>query len=234
MMCLTRRLFLTLLLLFPSVYTPAAAAQDVPTVAAAASIQYALEEIAAAYERDTGAKVRLVFGSSGNLSRQIVQGAPFHLFMSADEHFVYDLRKRGAAVDEGVVYAVGRVALFVPKGSAIEADAQLADLARAIDDGRLRKFAMANPEHAPYGVAAQEVLEHKGLWTELRGRTVMGESISQAAQYVASGSAQAGLIALSLATQPNFRRAGSYVLLPEAWHTPLRQRMVVLKRGGES
>src|SRR5690606_15172012 len=128
----------------------------------------------------------------------------------------------------------GRVALFVPKGSAIEADAQLADLARAIDDGRLRKFAMANPEHAPYGVAAQEVLEHKGLWTELRGRTVMGESISQAAQYVASGSAQAGLIALSLATQPNFRRAGSYVLLPEAWHTPLRQRMVVLKRGGES
>lgn len=209
-------------------------AQEPTTVAAAASIQYALEEIVAAYEKDTGRKVRLVFGASGNLSRQIAQGAPFHIFLSADEQFVYGLHKQGHAVDDGMVYAVGRVVLFVPKGSPIQADTELVDLARAIDDGRLKRLAIANPEHAPYGRAAQAVLEHKGLWERVRSRIVMGENISQAAQYAASGSAQAGLIALSLAAQQNFKQAGRYVVLPEAWHAPLRQRMALLKRGDEN
>lgn len=225
-----RRLLLPVLLLVAL----GVRAQEPTTVAAAASVQYALEEIAAAYEKDTGGKVRLVFGSSGNLSRQIAQGAPFQIFLSADEQFVYDLHKQGHAIDDGIVYAIGRVVLFVPKGSSIQVDAQLTDLARAIDDGRLKKLAIANPEHAPYGRAAQAVLEYKGLWEKVRGRLVMGENISQAAQYAASGSAQAGLIALSLAAQPNFRQAGSYVVLAETWHAPLRQRMTLLKRGDEN
>lgn len=203
------------------------------TVAAAASTQPALEEIAALYEKDSGQTVRLVFGASGNLTRQIMQGAPFDIFLSADEKFVFDLHQHGHAGDDGVLYAIGRVVLFVAKGSPIKADDQLVDLASAIDDGRLKKLAIANPEHAPYGRAARAVLQHRGLWDKVQSKLVIGENISQAAQFAASRSAQAGLIALSLAAQPNFKQAGSYVVLPEAWHPPLRQRMALLKRGDD-
>jgi len=203
------------------------------TVAAAASTQPALEEIAAMFEKNGGGRVRLVFGASANLARQIMQGAPFDIFLAADEQSVIEVHKSGHAADEGTLYSAGRLVLFVPKGSPIKADSQLADLARAVDDGRLRKLAIANPEHAPYGSAGVAALKHAGLWEKVQKKLVMGENISQAAQYAANGAAQAGLIALSLAMQPNFRRAGSYAVLPDAWHPPLRQRMVLLERGGD-
>jgi molybdate transport system substrate-binding protein len=225
MMNILRRLLLVLF-----VFAQAATAQEVPTVAAASDLKFALEEVARAYTQQTGKTVRLAFGASGNLMRQIAQGAPFDLFMSADEQYVLDLHRQGFAVDEGMLYAIGHVVLFVPHGSPIRAEATLEDLRRAVDDGRLKKLSIANPEHAPYGRAARDVLQAAGLWEKVQGRLIMGENVSQAAQYAASGSVQAGLFALSLALSPNFIRAGDHAVLPERWHRPLRQRMVLLKR----
>lgn len=227
MMSILRRLLLVLF-----VFAHAAAAQEVPTVAAASDLKFALEEVARAYTQQSGKTVRLAFGASGTLMRQIAQGAPFDLFMSADEQYVLDLHRQGFTVDEGMLYAIGHVVLFVPHGSPIHAEATLEDLRRAVDDGRLKKLSIANPEHAPYGRAARDVLQAAGLWEKVQGRLIMGENVSQAAQYAASGSVQAGLFALSLALSPNFVRAGSYAVLPERWHRPLRQRMVLTKRAG--
>ena len=205
-----------------------------PVVAAASDLQYALAELAAGFERASGRSVKLAFGSSGNFVRQIIQGAPFELFFSADEGYVRDLDARGLTIDAGALYALGRLALFVPKGSPLKADAGLDDLAAALADGRLKRLAIANPEHAPYGRAAREILMNKGLWKLVRPHLAMGENIAQAAQFAASGSAETGIIAYSLVLSARMAQAGSYVLLPADLHQPLRQRMVLLKGAGET
>jgi molybdate transport system substrate-binding protein len=204
-------------------------AQSFATLAAASDLKFAIEEVAARFERETGQTLRLVFGSSGQFTTQILQGAPFHLFMSADEQFVYRLADAGKTVDRGRLYAVGRIGIIVPKGSPLKADGELKDLAAALNDGRLQKFAIANPEHAPYGARAMEALQHAGLWASLQGRLVLGENISQAAQYATAGSAQGGIIAQSLALAPAVARLGEFALIPAHWHQPLRQRMVLMK-----
>lgn len=206
-----------------------AQAQTPPTVAAAADLKFALEEVAAQFERETGQKMRLVFGSSGNFYSQIVQGAPFHLYMSADEAFVFKLADAGKTTDRGRLYAIGRIGVIVPQGSPLKADGQLVDLAAAIKDGRLQKFAIANPEHAPYGARAREALQHAGLWESIQPKLVLGENISQTAQFATSGSTQGGIIALSLAKAPAMAKLGDFALIPESWHQPLKQRMVLLK-----
>ena len=208
---------------------PVQAQNRVPTVAAASDLKFAIEEVAARFERDTGNKLRLVFGSSGNFKTQILQGAPFHLFMSADENFVYELADAGKTMDRGRAYAVGRIGIMVPPGSPLKADGELKDLAAAIKDGRLQKFAIANPEHAPYGARAKEALQHAGLWNAIQGKLVLGENISQTAQFATSGSTQGGVIALSLALAPAVAKLGSFQLIPESWHQPLKQRMVLIK-----
>lgn len=208
---------------------PVHAQTPLPTVAAASDLKFAIEEVAARFERETGNKLRLVFGSSGNFKTQILQGAPFHLFMSADENFVYELADAGKTMDRGRAYAVGRIGIMVPPGSSLKADGELKDLAAAIKDGRLQKFAIANPEHAPYGARAKEALQHAGLWDALHGKLVLGENISQTAQFATSGSTQGGVIALSLALAPAVGKLGSFQLIPESWHQPLKQRMVLVK-----
>ena len=208
---------------------PVQAQNLVPTVAAASDLKFAIEEVAARFERETGNKLRLVFGSSGNFKTQILQGAPFHLLMSADEHFVYELADAGKTKDRGRAYAVGRIGIMVPPGSALNADGELKDLAAAIKDGRLQKFAIANPEHAPYGARAKEALQHAGLWDAIQGKLVLGENISQTAQFATSGSTQGGVIALSLALAPAVAKLGNFQLIPESWHQPLKQRMVLVK-----
>jgi molybdate transport system substrate-binding protein len=204
-------------------------AQTVATLAAASDLKFAIEEVAARFEKDTGNKLRLVFGSSGNFKTQILQGAPFHLFMSADENFVYQLADAGKTEDRGRAYALGRIAIMVPPGSPLKADGQLRDLAAALKDGRLQKFAIANPEHAPYGARAKEARQRAGLWEALQGKLVLGENIAQTAQFATSGSTQGGIIAYSLALAPSVAKLGSFELIPENWHQPLRQRMVLLK-----
>lgn len=204
-------------------------AQTIATVAAASDLKFAVEEVVARFERETGNKMRLVFGSSGNFYSQILQNAPFHLYMSADENFVYKLADAGKTVDRGRAYAIGRIGIIVPHGSVLKADSEFKDLAAALRDGRVQKFAIANPEHAPYGARAKEALQHAGLWEAIQAKLVLGENISQTAQFATSGSAQGGIIALSLAKAPAVAQQGSFALIPEAWHQPLKQRMVLVK-----
>jgi molybdate transport system substrate-binding protein len=225
------------LLIFLFVTAPGAAAStpaDHPAIAAASDLKFALEDIAARFRNDTRREVRLSFGSSGNFFRQIEQGAPFQLFLSADEGFVSRLHEAGKTGDRGVPYATGRIVLFAPHGSPLQPDAQAAGLQAALAGKRIRRFAIANPEHAPYGRAAEQALRKLGLWDALQGKLVLGENVSQAAQFAGSGSAQGGIFAYSLALSPGVAKLGRYVLLPESLHQPLRQRMVLIKGAGET
>jgi molybdate transport system substrate-binding protein len=171
-------------------------------------------------------------GSSGNFARQIRQGAPFQMYLSADENYVLDLARDGFTRDEGTLYAVGRIVIITPHGSPLKADGSLEDLKAALADGRLTKFAIANPEHAPYGKRAEEALRHQGLWDAVRPKLVLGENVSQAAQFATSANAQGGIIAYALALSPKLSALGRYELIPADWHSPLRQRMVLLKNAG--
>jgi molybdate transport system substrate-binding protein len=209
-----------------------ASAYESPVIAAAADLQFALEEVAQAFTADTGLEVKLGFGSSGNFARQIRQGAPFELYLSADEQYVLDLARDGFTVDQGTLYAIGRIVLIRPHGSPLAADGSLEDLANAIEDGRVDKFAIANPEHTPYGVAAMQALQDRGLWAAIEPKLVLGENVSQAAQFALSGSTQGGIIAYSLALAPRVSGQGDFELIPEEWHEPLRQRMALLKNAG--
>jgi molybdate transport system substrate-binding protein len=207
---------------------------DNPAIAAASDLKFALEDIAERFRINTKRNVRLSFGSSGNYFRQIAEGAPFQLFLSADEGFVFRLHAAGKTEDRGVLYAVGRIALFAPTGSSLTVDAKAEGLKAALAANRIHRFAIANPEHAPYGRAAEEALRDLGLWDVLKGKLVLGENVSQAAQFASSGSAQGGIFAYSLALSPSVSRLGQYVLLPESLHKPLRQQMVLVKGAGET
>jgi molybdate transport system substrate-binding protein len=211
----------------------AATAQGAPTIAAASDLKFALDEVVAAFHRDTGQAVRVTYGASGNLFRQIAQGAPFELFLSADEGFVFQLADAQLTPDRGVLYAQGRLVVFAPHASTIGIDGGLAGVRQGLRDGRIRRFAIANPEHAPYGRAAREALHSAGLWDAVQPTLVLGENVAQAAQFAASGSAQAGLFAHSLALAPALAAAGRSALVPEHLHAPLRQRMVLTRRAGD-
>lgn len=210
----------------------AAESQDAPVVAAAANLQFALEEIVTAFNADSGYKVRVSMGSSGNLARQIRQGAPYQVFLSADEQFVLELACDGFTEGNGALYSIGRIVLFVPHGSPLKADGSINDLRAALGDGRLKKFAIANPEHAPYGQRAEEALRSAGLWETLRERLVFGENVTQAAQFAASQNAQGGIIAESLARSPKVSALGTFTLIPESLYRPLRQRMALIRGAG--
>lgn len=209
---------------------PAARAGTV--VAAANNLQNVLPELAAAFEDGDKRDLRLVFGASGNLVRQIREGAPFELFLSADETYVAALAADGLTQDAGVDYARGRLVLFVPEGAPLEADENLDDLAAALRDGRLARFAIANPEHAPYGRAAEEALRHRGLWEAIGPHLVFGENVAQATQFAASGNAEGGIVALSLVLAPEVARRGRHAPIPDAWYAPIRQRMVLIAGAG--
>lgn len=226
--------FKYLFLLIFSLSAGVRAQVDSPPIAAASDLKFALEDIANRFRADTRREVRLSFGSSGNYFRQIAQGAPFQVFLSADEDFVFKLHDSGRTENRGVLYATGRIVLFAPKGSAWVVDARMDGLKQAISGNAIRRFAIANPEHAPYGRAAEQALRKLGLWDVLQGRLVLGENVSQAAQFATSGSTQGGIFAYSLALAPGVTQQGQYVLLPEELHAPLRQSMVLVKGAGET
>jgi len=225
---------IVLLLFFFQVRIAVAQVPDVPIVASASDLKFAVEQIAADFTNETRRAVKLAFGSSGNFFSQIRQGAPFQMFLSADEDLVLRLADSGRTLDRGALYATGRIVLFAPHGSLLKVDTQMSGLRAALGSGRIQRFAIANPEHAPYGRAAEQALASIGLWDAIRPRLVLGENVSQAAQFASSGSAQGGIFAYSLALAPDISKLGSYVLLPETLHRPLRQRMVLLAGAGET
>lgn len=211
-----------------------AAPGPVLRVAAASDLKFVLDRVLVQFQQTTGVQVQASYGSSGNFARQIRQGLPAHLFMSADEAWVDLLVEAGRTrqlpdgrPDRGAVYGVGRIVLFVPADSRLGLDPELQGL-RAGWAG-INRFAIANPEHAPYGRAAQQALQKLGLWERVQERLVLGENIAQATQFITTGAAQAGISALALALAPEVARLGRHVLLPDHLHAPLRQRMVLLR-----
>ncbi|BAJ04214.1 molybdate ABC transporter substrate-binding protein [Shewanella violacea] len=218
-------------LVFSLVSTPARS-DDVPAIAAASNIKFALDEIANQFTQDRGRKVNISYGSSGNFVAQIRHGAPFQLFLSADEKYIHQLQKYDASLGEGSLYAIGRLAIAAPKNSPLELDSDLEGLKSLLKSGNLHRFAIANPDHAPYGERAREVLQRLNLWQSLKPKLIYGENVSQAAQFAVSGSTQGGIIALSLAISPQFQAMGNYRVIPEALHAPLTQRMILTKKAG--
>ena len=204
---------------------PSHAAGPVVRVAAASDLKFALADMAQQYQRQTGQQVQVSLGSSGQFAQQIRQGLPTDIYMSADEDFVFRLADAGLTQGRGDLYALGRIAAVVPAASALALDPGLRGLAWS----DIRHFAIANPEHAPYGRAARQALERLGLWELAKPKLVLGENVAQAAQFVTSGAAQAGITALSLAVAPEVARLARHVVLAADLHAPLRQRMVLLK-----
>ncbi len=210
-------------------------AADAPSIAAAADLKFALTEVADRFRKDTGREIKISFGSSGNFKTQLENGAPFQMFLSADENFVLELADKGLTRDRGALYAVGRIVLFAPHGSSLKVDGELKDLKTALADGRIMHFAIANPEHAPYGRAARAALQFAGLWSAIEPKLVLGENASQAMQFAASGSSQGGIVPLSLSKASEIAKLGVFALVPAEWHAsePLKQRMVLMKSAGE-
>jgi len=206
------------------------AAQDL-SVAAAADLQFAFQDVAARFEKDTGHHVQLIFGSSGNFYTQIQNGAPFDLFFSADVD--YPKKLEGAGLTEpGTLYeyATGKLVLWVPQQSPL-------DLTRGLPvllDPRVKKIAIANPQHAPYGRAAVAALQHEKLYERITDKLVLGENISQTASFVVSGSADIGMVALSLALAPSMKDKGRYVNVPVDDYPAIVQGAVILKSSKQS
>ena len=196
-------------------------------VAAASDLEFALDDVAQQFTKETGMTVKFSFGSSGNFARQIMQGAPFDMFLSADEKYILELAGHNKTVDEGQLYAIGRLVLYAPKNSSTKVDSAMQGLGQALKDNQIKRFAIANPDHAPYGRAAKAALTSVGLWDAIQPHLVLGENVAQAAQFAVSGSTQGGIFAYSLVLSPKLNTAGNYVLLPESSHPPLRQRMVL-------
>jgi molybdate transport system substrate-binding protein len=210
-----------------------ARAEEGPAVAAAASLRPALDEIAAQYEKKTGIKPRITYGATGNLVQQIEKSAPFQILFAADEDSVKKLAKEGLTEGEPKIFARGQVVLVAPIGSPVIVDPTFAGLRQAVNTGKLAHFAIANPDVAPYGRAAREVLQKMKLWDDLAGKIVQGENIGQAAQFTTTGAAEAGIIALSLAISPEMMPKIKFAIIPESWHAPIDHGMALIKGASE-
>ena len=197
-------------------------------IAAASNLKFVLADLTSQYKQQTGVQVDVNLGASGNLARQILQGLPVEQFISADEERVAELAQAGLTRDAGQRYATGRLALIVPKNSALPLAQGLAAVVRALKPGD--KLAMANPALAPYGMAAEEALQRSGMGGLAARHKVLGENIGQTTQFVATGAAQAGITALAMTTAPEIAQTLQVLPLPAHLHAPLNQRMVLLKQ----
>jgi molybdate transport system substrate-binding protein len=206
---------------------PAAAQQacGTVTVAAASDLTYAMNEIAANFEKATGCKVRLSLGSSGNFLTQIENGAPFDVFFSADISYPKKLEtEKLAAPGATYLYAIGKIVLWTRNGSGVDVSKGLA----VLRDPTVHKIAIANPAHAPYGHAAEEALHKAGIYDAVKDKLVLGENISQTAEFAESGNADVGIVALSLTISPAMKDKGSAWTIPENLYAPIEQGVVIV------
>lgn len=216
-----RHIFTVLFLLLA-----ASCAAEELTVAAASDLNFAMQEIAKKYHDETGNTLKISFGSSGNFFVQIQNGAPFDLFFSADVSYPQKLESAGVA-EPGTLfkYAVGKIVLWVPNSSKLD----LSKGMRVLADPRVKKIAIANPAHAPYGRAAEAALKKESLYEQLRSKLVLGENISQTAQFVDTGNADIGIIALSLAMSPTMKSRGRYAEIPAELYPAIEQGAIVIR-----
>ena len=218
-----RLLFVLCYMLFPTV----AHAEKI-TIAAAADLKFAMDEIVTSFKRGRpNREVVLIYGSSGKFQTQIQQGAPYDLYFSADIGYPRELAKKGFAASEVTPYAFGRIVLW----------SNIMDAAKmtmaTLTDSKFTRVAIANPKHAPYGKRAEEALRSSGLWEKLQPKLVFGENIAHTAQFVQTGNAQVAVIALSLALNPELSIKGGYFLIPDNLHQPLEQGYIITKLGGD-
>jgi molybdate transport system substrate-binding protein len=198
---------------------------DKITIAAASDLKFAMDEIATIFQKNHPEdKVDVVYGSSGHFNTQIQQGAPYDLFFSADIGFPKELAKNGLAASGVKPYAVGRIVLW-----SANLDASKMTL-KSLTDPEITRIAIANPKHAPYGKRAEEALRASGLWGKIEPKLVFGETIVQATQFVQTGNAQVGIIALSLVSNPELARRDGYWLIPDKLHEPLEQGFIITRR----
>jgi molybdate transport system substrate-binding protein len=207
-------------------------AEDGPTIAAAASLRYALDEIAAQYEQKNGQKPRITYGATGNFVQQIEKGAPFQVLFAADDESVKKLATENLTDGAPGIFARGQISIVAPKGSPVAIDGELKGLSEALAAGKVAHFAIANPDVAPYGRAAREALQKAGLWDKLAAKIVLGENIGQAAQFATTGAAEVGIIAQSLAVSAEMAPKITAAVIPESWHEPIDHGMALIKGAG--
>jgi molybdate transport system substrate-binding protein len=219
----------SLLLVFAMALAPSVFASESINIAAAADLKFCMDEIIVAFKRShPDVQVEVSYGSSGNFATQIRQGAPFDLFFSADIDYPRQLANDGFAASDVRLYALGRIVLW--SASMDAGRMTLADLERP----EIGRIAIANPQHAPYGKRAEEALRASGMWEKVQAKLVLGENIAQTAQFVRSGNAQVGIIALSLALNPELAGKGGYYLVPDNLHKPLQQAYMISKRASDN
>ena len=187
----------------------------------------AFSEINVAFKAAGNADLRVVYGSSGNFSAQIMNGAPFKLLISADENFPLELYKQGKTVDDGVVYAIGKLALISKNSAGIRLVDNKSELIKAIN--KANKIAIAKPELAPYGRAAVEYLKGEGLWSIAKDKLIYADNVGIATMYVVTGAADLGFTALSLAKSAEIAKETSFMILNSNLYEPIKQRMVLIK-----
>jgi molybdate transport system substrate-binding protein len=220
-----RSVFLVLIIVLSGIHSHAQDPNKI-RIAAASDLKFALDSIITIFKKDNPGRVDVTYGSSGKLFEQIANGAPFDIFFSADINYPKQLRAKGLTAYEVYPYGVGRIVLWSKK-----IDPQMEGM-KSLTSPSIKKVAIANPVHAPYGKRAEEALAYYNVAESVKGKLVYGENISQAAQFVTTGAADAGIIALSLALSPNMQKqGGKYFLIPENSHQPLEQGAVITRHG---
>ncbi|MDZ7754736.1 MAG: molybdate ABC transporter substrate-binding protein [Gammaproteobacteria bacterium] len=202
---------------------------EILTVAAASDLKFAMAEVVEQFRTDRPKdRIDVIYGSSGKFFTQIANGAPFDMYFSADIAYPRQLEKQGLTSGTVRPYAFGRIVLW-------SLDPELAATPmKELPWAPLRRFAIANPRHAPYGMRAQEALEDQGVWAALQPRLVLGENIAHTAQFIDSGAAEAGIVALALVLSPTLKDKGAWTLIPAGWHAPLEQGFVITARAADN
>ncbi len=202
--------------------------------AVASNMSHAITDIARYFQQETAIRPKLTFGSSGNFTQQIIQGAPFKIFLSADEKYVNALVRNGISLLADIEYARGRIGVFVPNGSQLSESKDLKSVTKKLFHGKYNRLVIANPEHAPYGLAAQQALQSAGLWIVEKQRLLLAENAAQTTQIAISGNVDVGIIPASHAHLPQIKAKGKFFLIPEQWHSPLQQHLVLLDGANSS
>jgi len=224
-----KSILITLLL-----FCSSASASEPPVVAIAANMTHTMTDIIEQFQAETGIYIRVSYGSSGNFTRQLLQGAPYELFLTAHKSYADKLAEESDIIETSTPYVLGRIGLFIPDDSDL-ADSK--DLETAMDALRIAqhsRIVIANPDHAPFGVAAQQVLQQAGIWSILRKRLMLAENAAQAAQFTVTGGVDVGIIPYSLAIVPEIAKQGNFFLIPESRHQPIEQHLILINGAGET
>ncbi len=209
-------------------------ASESPVVAIAANMSYAMSELIEEFHLATGKTIRVSYGSSGNFTRQLLQGAPYELFLSADKKYARQLEQDTDLVKAGTVFVLGRIAFFIPNASGLSKNTGLDAIINALKFGEYQRLVIANPEHAPYGIAAQQALQQAGVWTLQRQALLLAENAAQAAQFSIAGGIDVSIIPYSLAVVPAIAGQGRFFLAPTSWHRPIEQHLLLLQSAGKT